>query len=106
MSADKQQILTKEDKKKTMALVGQRLKILRVYREMSQKDLADAVGYTQGFISGIEAGLRILPADMLIHIAKILHVDLSFFDPRRSIVLKSEELSSAKSSSLTSEQIT
>lgn len=52
------------------------VKVFREHRGLTQKQLADAAGLTQGYVSQIEAGVRVGTVDALRNIADALHVDL------------------------------
>lgn len=55
--------------------VGQRIKLKREERGLSQLELAKKVGYeTKGAVSMVEAGKRELPIEKLCEIAKVLNV--------------------------------
>ncbi len=61
--------------------VSDRIKYLRNARKMTQAELANAIGLTQGCITNYEAGIREPDLDTLYAIAKALYVPLSaFFD--------------------------
>lgn len=53
------------------------LKEYRKARRITQKELADAVGVTQAYISTLESGKRKNPSmDVLVRISKVLKVDI------------------------------
>ena len=53
------------------------LKEYRKSRRITQKELADAVGVTQAYISTLESGKRKNPSmDVLVRISKVLKVDI------------------------------
>jgi transcriptional regulator with XRE-family HTH domain len=81
-----------DERDQTRKLLGQRLKLLRVYKNLSQKEFASKLGYTQAFLSDVEAGKKILPTDVLIKVVKLFDIDLSFFDPRKPIVFPTQEM--------------
>lgn len=52
------------------------VKVFREYRGLTQKQLAEGAGLTQGYVSQIEAGTRVGTVEALKGIAEVLHVDL------------------------------
>ena len=55
--------------------IGQRIKLKREERGLSQLELAKKVGYeTKGAVSMVEAGKREIPLEKLSEIAKVLNV--------------------------------
>ena len=63
----------------TYELIGKRIKEIRDNAHMSQKELADALGYESATaVSLIESGNRKVEVETLEKIAKILHVDIKF----------------------------
>ena len=67
--------------------IGKRLKILRNFRAISQKELATKFGCKQAYISEIEKGKRPLPLATLLKITGILDIDLAAFDIRHPLSL-------------------
>lgn len=59
--------------------IGERLKMLRTLRGLSQSDLAEAIGLTFQQIQKYERGTNRIAASMLWHMAEILDVPASFF---------------------------
>ena len=57
---------------------GNRLKFLRLKREMTQLQLAQKLGLTKSVISAYETGLRLPSYDVLIHIARIFDVSTDY----------------------------
>ena len=54
-----------------------RLSEFRKARQITQKDLADAVGVTQAYISNLESGKRKNPSlNVLVRISRVLDVDI------------------------------
>jgi len=67
-------------KKERYKFIGNKIKQAREESGMSQKDLAEIVGYgSPTAISLIESGEREVAADMLDKIAQALHHDVNFF---------------------------
>lgn len=54
--------------------IGKMLKGLRLRAEMTQKELADAIGVPQGHISGYESNKRPIPSSKLDSLAKVLNM--------------------------------
>jgi DNA-binding XRE family transcriptional regulator len=52
------------------------VKVFREYRGMTQKQLGDAVGVKQAYVSQIEANSRVGTVDVLRRIAEVLGVEL------------------------------
>ena len=52
--------------------IGHRIKIRRAVLEMSQAELAEALGITQAYLSYMERGERTIDAEMLSRIAATL----------------------------------
>jgi Zn-dependent peptidase ImmA (M78 family)/transcriptional regulator with XRE-family HTH domain len=59
--------------------VGERIKIARRTAEMSQRDLAEAVGVSATAISKYERGLNVPSSDVLLRLAQALGVKTEFF---------------------------
>lgn len=57
---------------------GQRLKLLRNERHMTQKELAEMLGKTQRHYQDMEAGKINVPALTLIKLADYFHVSLDY----------------------------
>ena len=58
-------------------IVGNNIRRFRRYRDMSQRELAEAVGYaTKSSMNKIEAGETSVPIPRLTEIAKVLRVPL------------------------------
>lgn len=63
-----------------MAL-GAAIRAARGARGLTQRDLAAQLGVTRATIASYETGRRKLPAETLIHIARLCEQPLGFFDP-------------------------
>lgn len=59
-------------------MLGGKIQGLRKSRGMTQKELADFLGYSESYISYIEKGERKVSVDDLQKIAKIFSVDIDF----------------------------
>lgn len=57
---------------------GEKLRILRTEKHLTQKQLADLLGMTKGNISYYENDIKAPPADVLISIARIFHVSTDY----------------------------
>lgn len=57
---------------------GNTLKTLRLREGMTQAQLAQKLGLTKSVISAYETGLRLPSYDILIHIAKNIHVSTDY----------------------------
>lgn len=55
-----------------------RVKELRNEKGLRQEDLAGRINVSQQTISRIENGVNSLPADILIHLAKVFHVSVDY----------------------------
>jgi len=78
-------------KEKKSQIIGSRLKMLRQYHRLSQKELAEKMDCSQQFISKYENGMHSMSVDLLLDFCDVLNVDLSYFDPKNSVVLYSEK---------------
>lgn len=58
--------------------LGYRLKEARIRRNLTQKVLADRVNKSVSAISSYESNAQLPPLDVLISIAKVLHVSLDY----------------------------
>ena len=59
--------------------VGSRLKDMRNKRGLTQKELARRINKSVSAISGYESNVQTPPTDVLISIAQVLHVPLTYF---------------------------
>lgn len=60
-------------------MIGERLKQFRKEKGLSQKDIAAAIGMTQGYISEVEKGLKLPGSEFLISLKKSFGLDLNWF---------------------------
>lgn len=58
-----------------------RLKAIRLWREMSQTELADKAGIGQGYLSDLESGRRTGSSDVLRALAERLDIPLEWVSP-------------------------
>ena len=58
--------------------IGQRLKTARIIRQMTQEDLAKAVGVTKGAIGNYESGARFPRQEDLCAIADYFNVEIDY----------------------------
>jgi transcriptional regulator with XRE-family HTH domain len=70
---------------KTLAQqVGHRIKIRRAILEMTQTQLAEAVGIAQGYMSALETGKKNMDLELLERIARALHcLPVDLIDERK-----------------------
>ena len=59
--------------------IPKRIKKMRLERNMTQKDLADAIGVTKGYISRIENSRTAPPVGKLLALAQAMHVEINAF---------------------------
>ena len=59
-----------------MRLLGKRLRLLRLTREMTQEELADAAGISRSFVSLLEHGARGVDMVGLLRLAAVLGLPL------------------------------
>ena len=64
--------------KEEFVILGERLKILRTAKKMSQKELAERIGIAKSVISFYESGDRLPSYDVLIKIARIFNVTTDY----------------------------
>ena len=57
--------------------VGHRIRVRRVDLKMSQVDLAEALGISQGYLSSLERGVRSLDVKLLERIAQALKCSMA-----------------------------
>lgn len=60
-------------------LIPKRIRKMRLERKMTQKDLADAIGVTKGYISRIENSSTAPPVGKLIALAQAMQVEIDAF---------------------------
>lgn len=77
-------------KSELYTVMGNRLRILRVNKQLSQNDLAGLLGCAQGQISAWELGKGRIPTNYLVEIAKMLECQLNDFDPRNELLVNVE----------------
>lgn len=60
--------------------IGEKIKKIRIARNLTQQDVADSMGLKRNTISQWESGSRNVSADQLIQYAKIVGVTLDYFN--------------------------
>lgn len=65
-----------------LKLLGKKIQTLRKSKNMTQKDLADFLDYSESYISYIEKGQRQLSIIDLHKIASFFSVDMGHFEPK------------------------
>jgi transcriptional regulator with XRE-family HTH domain len=60
-------------------MIGDRLRLLRKGKGLSQVDLADKLDTSQGYISDVEKGLKKPGTDFLLSLKRFFSVDLNWF---------------------------
>ena len=63
-----------------MSTVGDKIRQVRVARNLTQQDLADKMGLKRNTISQWESGSRNVSVEQLIEIAKVVGVTLDYFN--------------------------
>lgn len=58
-------------------LIGKRLRASRIWRQLSQNEVATRAGIERNFVSAIERGVRSLDAYRLRRVAVVLGIDLA-----------------------------
>ncbi len=57
--------------------IGRKIKLLRVERDLNLRDLAEATGFTKGYLSKVENSKKAPPVSTLLILAKALGVNIS-----------------------------
>ena len=68
--------------------IGEKIKQIRVARNLTQQEIADSMGVKRNTVSQWESGTRNVSADQLIQYAKIVGVTLDYFSdnsPERTL---------------------
>jgi transcriptional regulator with XRE-family HTH domain len=60
-------------------MIGERLKLLRKKKQLSQKELAAILGTSQGYVCDIELNKKQPGSDFLISLKRFIDVDLNWF---------------------------
>ncbi len=60
-------------------MIGERLKMLRNEKRLSQKELAAALGTSQGYVCDIELNKKVPGSDFLISLKRFFDMDLNWF---------------------------
>lgn len=66
-----------DNEKQELKLLGERLRFLRLNKDLSQEKFSELSGLDRTYISGLERGLRNPSYLILKRIAKILDVDIN-----------------------------
>ena len=61
-----------------MSIVGTRIKQVREQRGLTQKDLANRIHKSPATVSAYEVGMQTPPTDVLLSIARVLHVPITY----------------------------
>lgn len=61
-----------------MSIVGTRIKQVREQRGLTQKDLANRIYKSPATVSTYEVGMQTPPTDVLLSIARVLHVPITY----------------------------
>lgn len=67
-----------QQKNNSICIIGERIKSARKFRKLSQTELAEKVGLTQGFIGHIEKGRNQPSVELLAHFAIILSCNITW----------------------------
>jgi transcriptional regulator with XRE-family HTH domain len=68
--------------------VPKRIKRMRIERQLTQQEVADAMGVTKGYVSRIENSKTAPPVGTLISLAQTLGVDFNaFFETEESEII-------------------
>lgn len=81
--------------KEKAAILGYRLKLLRMKHHMRQRELAEKIGYAQSYVSDWECGRKIITTEGLMEIVKVFNISLDYFDLRNNNFSQDLEASSA-----------
>lgn len=68
--------------------IGEKIKQIRIARNLTQQEIADSMGVKRNTVSQWESGTRNVSADQLIQYAKIVGVTLDYFNdvsPERTL---------------------
>ena len=68
--------------------IGEKMKAIRVARNLNQQDVADMMGVSRQYVSRWESGERNINADQLLQFAKVMGVTLDYFSdnsPERTL---------------------
>lgn len=66
-----------------MGEIGNKMKQIRTSRDMTQQDIAEAMGVSRVYYSQWENGTRNINAEQLIQFAQIMHITLDFFSDKK-----------------------
>lgn len=71
--------------------IGRRLKSVREYRMLTQRQVAKTLNFQQQVVSQYEQGKRNISIGLLMKFCEILNVPLGYFDIREEFVIKNVE---------------
>ena len=74
------------DKLKLAEIIGQRLRLLRISKGLSQSELASKIKSQQRDISNWEKGKRLISTEYLFNVCLMFGVGVDFFDPTKDDV--------------------
>jgi transcriptional regulator with XRE-family HTH domain len=89
-----EQVEDPDDSTELFRLVGKQIKLLRERKGMTQRQLAEAIGYSEDLVSSVERGRRIPQPEFLVAVDKEL-------DAGGLLVVTTEEIAKAKAKALT-----
>lgn len=69
------------DDKEIAKIMGHRIRVARVARKMSQRELADKLGFSSQFLSKLETGKKMISTEKLVYLGAALSLPLDFFSP-------------------------
>jgi transcriptional regulator with XRE-family HTH domain len=82
-----------EGKVSTYKVAGMKLRALRQERGWTQKEVADSLAITEGFLSFLESGTKQGSLDTYIALAELYHIALpDLFDPSKQRNLGKEQV--------------
>lgn len=67
-----------------MSIVGSRIKQVREQRGLTQKELANRILKSPATVSAYEVGMQTPPTDVLLSIARVLHVPITYLTGQTS----------------------
>ena len=66
-------------------IIGQKIKLLRIQKEITQQKLAKLLECSQPELSAWETGKTLIPMKYFIKLPKILGVTMDYFDPEKDV---------------------
>jgi len=86
-------------------ILGAKIQGLRKSRGMTQKELADCLGYSESLISYIEKGGRKISVEDLQKIAKIFSVDIDFLLEKPRVALFRADANSQNTTNINYDEV-